>query len=186
MRKLFVFNMTSVDGYFAGPNGELDWHNVDEEFDDFAIEQLSEVGTMLFGRITYDMMAGYWPTDIAKQEDPIVAAKMNTLPKVVVSRTPQQPVWENSTLITDDVVQEISKLKEQPGKDITIFGSSILSASLLPAGLIDEYRIMVNPVVLGRGRPLFAGIDHAMSLELLGTRPFKSGNVLLSYRPVIV
>src|SRR5258708_25381331 len=106
MKKLLVSEMVSVDGFFAGPNGEIDWHNVDEEFNTFAIEQLDSVDTLVFGRVTYELMASYWPTAEALKDDSVVAAKMNALPKIVFSKTLEKVEWNNSLLAKNDVVQQ--------------------------------------------------------------------------------
>jgi dihydrofolate reductase len=181
MGKLYTFDMVSLDGYFSRPNGEIDWHNVGtKEFDDFAIKQLKATEMLLFGRVTYELMASYWPTETAIKNDTAVARLMNSLPKIVVAPK-LQPAWENSKLINKNVGAEVKKLKQQATKDIAIFGSSILSVSLLQLGLIDEIRIAVNPVILGVGRSLFAGLDKTIRLELQKTKVFKSGNVLLTY-----
>ena len=181
MRKLFMFNMVSLDGFFSGPAGELDWHNVDAEFNDFAVKQLDEVDALLFGRVTWELMAAYWPTQAARQNDPAVAGRMNALTKVVASRTLMKAEWENSRLAGRDASREISELKARPGKDIALFGSARLATSLMEAGLIDELRIMVNPVALGAGRRLFAEIGGQHRLKLVASRAFRSGNVLLVY-----
>ena len=181
MRKVFLFNMVSLDGYFEGPNQDISWHNVDAEFNDFAIKQLDEIGALLFGRVTYQLMASYWPTPMAREDDPVVADKMNRLPKVVFSRTLDKLEWENSKLVKDHAAEQVSELKQQPGKDLAIFGSSDLAVSLMRTGLIDEFRVMVNPVVFGGGKPLFKGIDNRVKLKLVNSRPFRSGNVLLYY-----
>jgi len=183
MRKVFLFNMTTLDGFFEGPNQDISWHNVDEEFNEFAIDQLNETGTLLFGRITYQGMASYWPTDAAIHDDPEVAGLMNSLSKIVFSRTLDKPEWNNSRLVKNNVVEEVSKLKQQPGKDIAIFGSSDLAVTLAEQGLIDEYRIIVNPLFLGGGTPLLKGIKEKVNLKLLNARIFKAGNVLLYYAP---
>jgi dihydrofolate reductase len=183
MRKIIFQTLISLDGFFEGPNQEIDWHNVDEEFNEFAIDFLDQVDTLLFGRVTYELMAGYWPTPAATTNDPIVAGKMNHLPKIVFSRTLKKVEWENSRLVKENVAEEITKLKQQPGKDMVIFGSSDLAVTLLPLGLIDECRILVNPVVLGSGKPLFKGIKEKLNLKLIKTKTFKSGNVLLFYQP---
>lgn len=183
MRKIFSFVVATVDGYYEGPNQEFDWPIVDEEFNKFAIEQLDEVDTLLFGRVTYQGMAAYWPTPAAEQDDPKVAARMNEISKIVVSRTLDRPHWANTRVIKANVAEELTKLKQQPGKDIAIFGSSNLTVTLLQLGLVDELRIMVNPVILGAGNSLFRTADKRISLQLLKTRPFNSGNVLLCYRP---
>jgi dihydrofolate reductase len=183
MRKIFAFILTTLDGYYEGPNQEFDFWVVDEEFDGFAVEQLDEVDTLLLGRVTYEGMAAYWPTPQAEQDDPRVAARMNGLSKIVVSRTLDKAKWANTRLIKEDVTEELTKLKHQPGKDIAILGSSDLTVSLLQMGLVDEVRIMVNPVVLGAGNSVFTTADERIGLELLRSRPFSSGNVLLYYQP---
>ena len=183
MRKVFLFNMTTLDGYFEGSNQDISWHNVDEEFNEFAIEQLNEVGTLLFGRVTYQGMASYWPTEFAISNDPEVAGLMNSLPKVVFSRTLDKAEWNNTKLVKENIVDAVSELKGQSGNDIAIFGSSDLAVTLAESGLIDEYRIIVNPVFLGGGTPLLKGIKEKLKLKLLNARIFKSGNVLLYYAP---
>jgi len=183
MRNIIAFEMVTLDGFFAGPNGEIDWHNVDEEFNEFAIDQLDSLGALLFGRVTYQLMASYWPTPVALTDDPIVAGKMNAIPKIVFSQTLDRAEWENSRLVTDDAAEAIAQIKQQPDKDAAIFGSGGLVSSLAQAGLIDEYRLIVNPVVLGNGTPLFKGVQAAIPLKLLKTRTFHSGNVLLYYAP---
>lgn len=183
MRKVFLFNMTTLDGFFEGPNQDISWHHTDEEFNEFAIHQLREVGTLLFGRVTYQGMASYWPTESAIKDDPIVAGLMNSLPKIVFSKTLDKAEWNNSRLVKENVAEEVSKLKQQPGKDIAIFGSSELAVTLAEHGLIDEYRVIVNPVFLGNGTSLLKGIKDKLNLKLLNARTFKSGNVLLIYAP---
>lgn len=181
MRKIILFNMVTLDGFFAGLNGEIDWHQVDEEFNDFAVDQLNKAGGFLFGRVTYDLMASYWPTPEAVQDDPGVAGKMNALPKYVFSRTLARVDWNNSHLIQGDAAGEAAKLKQQAGGDLLLFGSATLAAALTAKNLIDEYRLMVNPVILGRGRPLFQNIQERHNLKLLEKRSFQNGNVLLCY-----
>ena len=183
MRKIFSFITTTLDGYYEGPGGEFDWPIADEEFSEFSLDQLDEVDTLLFGRVTYQGMAEYWPTPAAQKDDPEIAPRMNRISKIVISRTLDQAGWTNTRLIKDNVRAELSKLKQLPGKDIAIFGSSGLTVSLLQWGLIDELRIMVNPVALGDGKSVFRTAAERIHLKLLKARPFKSGNVLLSYRP---
>jgi len=183
MRKVIFFMLTSVDGFFEGAGHNIDWHNVDEEFNEFANEQLSSTDMLLFGRVTYELMASYWPTEQAKADDPEVAGAMNALPKVVVSTTLDKADWENTRLIKDNVAEEVGKLKQQAGKDMIVMGSSDLAVSLAEMGLVDEFRIMVNPVVLGAGKPVFSGIQGRMNLKLLKARTFGNGNVLLYYAP---
>lgn len=183
MRKIIAFLVSTVDGYYEGPKQEFDWPLVDDEFNEFAIEQLRETDTLLFGRRTYEGMAAYWPTAAAQEDDPTVAALMNTHPKIVISRTLDRADWANTRLVKDDVVGELTKLKEGSGRYHSIFGSSELTTNLLRLGLVDELRIMVNPIVLGGGNSLFRTATERTSLTLLNVRPFASGNVLLSYRP---
>jgi dihydrofolate reductase len=183
VRKMFSFMVVTVDGYYEGPNQQfIDWPTVDEEFDEFSVEQLDEVDTLVFGRVTYEMMAAYWPTPAADEDDPRVAARMNSLAKVVVSRTLDKADWANTRLISD--IEGVRALKHQPGKDIAILASSDLTVSLLRMGLVDELRIMVSPLVVGAGKSVFRNAGSRVSLKLLRSRPFDSGNVLLYYQPV--
>jgi dihydrofolate reductase len=183
MGKVIVFNMVTVDGYIAGPNGEIDWHRVDDEFNDFAIDQLSSAEGLIFGRVTYQLMASYWPTPSALADDPIVAGKMNAIPKLVFSRTLQMADWQNTRLVKTDAAAEISRLKQLPGGDQYVFGSANLARTLIQNGLVDEYRLIVNPVVLGSGLPLFQGVKDPLHLKLANSRTFRNGNVLLYYQP---
>jgi len=173
--------MVTLDGYFEGSNQSIEWHNVDDEFNQFAIEQLGNADILLFGRVTYDLMAGYWSTPASNDDDPIVAHKMNTISKIVISKTMVAANWENTRLIKENIQEEVTLLKNQPGKDIYIFGSADLSSTLREMNLIDEYRILINPVVIGNGKPLFANINHTLKLNLLHIKRFNSGNVLLYY-----
>jgi dihydrofolate reductase len=185
MRRMFAFLVATVDGYYEGPDQEFDWPIVDEEFDEFSVRQLDEVDTLVFGRVTYELMASYWPTPAAKEDDPRVASRMNEMPKLVISRTLERADWANTRLIRDNVTEKLSQVKQQPGKDIAILGSSALTVDLLPSGLVDELRIMVSPIILGTGKSLFKTADERIGLTLLETRPFTSGNVLLRYTPAI-
>jgi dihydrofolate reductase len=183
MGKLFLFMMVSLDGYFEGPDHDLSWHNVDQEFSEFAVEQTAAVSTLVFGRRTYEMMAAFWPTDQAR-DDPQTAELMNSKPKLVFSHTLKQVAWHNSRLAAGELAAEIQALKQAAGsRDAAVYGSSGLCLALLGQGLLDELRIMVNPVILGAGTQLFAGLPKPLKLQLLGSRTFRSGNVLLSYRP---
>jgi len=183
MRNIYFQMMISVDGFFEGPNRELDWHVVDRDFLNYAIDLLDSVDTLLFGRVTYQMMADYWPTPAAIEDDPIIAERMNFLPKIVFSPTLEKAEWQNSRLVKGNIAEEITRLKHQPGKDMVIFGSSDLAVALTKLGLIDEYRIIVNPVVLGDGKTLFKGLNERIKLKLIETRTFSSGSVLLRYQP---
>jgi dihydrofolate reductase len=183
MRNVVLSVQVSLDGFIARPNGELDWHLVDREVNEYARDLLDSFDTLVFGRATYQVMAYYWPT--ATPDDPVearIAERLNNLPKLVFSRTLKKLEWKNSRLATGGIVEEIRKLKKEPGKDIGIGGTSIVSA-LAPLGLIDEYKILVVPVVLGSGKPLFKNIKESISLKLRKTRTFSSGLVLLDYHP---
>lgn len=184
MRKVIFQMMISVDGFFEGSNKEIDWHNVDAEFNDHAIDLLKGVDTLLFGRVTYELMASYWPTVDARKDDPVIAAAMNDTAKVVVSRTLKSAGWENTKLISEDIPAELKKLKQQPGKSIAVFGSSDLGVTLLENDLIDEFQIIVNPLILGSGKTIFNGFGHRLPLKLVSARTFKNGNVLLTYQPI--
>jgi dihydrofolate reductase len=183
MRRVTIFNMVTLDGYFEGPNHGIDWHNVDGEFNEFAIDQLNSAGGLVFGRVTYQLMASYWPTPDALKDDPAVANLMNQVPKIVFSRTLDKAEWSNTTLVKGDAGQEIAKLKQQPGNDLYVFGSANLTSTLMRLGLIDEYRVIVNPIVLGRGTPMFQNVQTPFKLKLVNARTFHSGNILLYYAP---
>ncbi|MFZ0417639.1 MAG: dihydrofolate reductase family protein [Candidatus Sulfotelmatobacter sp.] len=178
MRKVIVSNLVSLDGFFEGVNKELDWHVVDEEFHAYAKDMLRKADTLLFGAATYEVMAAYWPTAPSDE----IADRMNGLSKIVFSKTLKKVDWNNSRLVSTSIQEEVSKLKQQPGKDIVILGSAQLASFLLPLGLIDEYRAILNPVLLGGGKPLFNGITERIHLKLITTKVFGSGVVLLSYQ----
>lgn len=182
MRKVYLFDMITVDGYFEGKNHDLSWHNADGEFVEFAIRQLNETGTLLFGKVTYRLMADYWPTPTAMKNDPIVAGLMNSLEKIVFSTTLDKADWNNTRLVRENAAGEVSALKAQQGKGIAILGSSQLAAGLMAHGLIDEFRFMVDPVALGSGTPVLSGLEQTVKLQLIESKVFKSGNVLLRYQ----
>ena len=184
MRKIIVQEMLTVDGFFCGPKGEIDWHNVDAEFNDYAIAALDTFDTLLFGRVTYDLMANYWPTEAALGDDPIVAAKMNSLHKLVLSKSLEKLEWNNSSLMKEIDAEEIKKMKLEEGKDIAIFGSGKIVEQFAELGLIDEYRFFVAPIILGEGKTLFAGLKERKKLRLLSAQAFASGNVLERYAAV--
>jgi len=178
MRKLIVSNVVSLDGFFEGPNHGLDWFVPDEEFFEYAKDMLRAADTLLFGRVTYLHMANYWPSAPADE----IADKMNNLPKIVFSKTLQTVNWNNSRLVSNNIQAEVTKLKQQPGKDMVVLGSARLASALLQMGLIDEYRIILSPVLIGRGNPLFQGIRERIRLKLAATKVLGSGVVVLSYQ----
>lgn len=183
MSRLSVFNLVTLDGYFAGPGGDISWHNVDPEFQELANKASNSGNTLLFGRVTYELMAAYWPTPEAIKDDPVVARGMNSAEKIVFSRTLKNVDWNNTRLVTGDMLAEVRKLKQGSGKDLTILGSGSLVAQLAQEGLIDEFEILLNPVVLGQGKTMFEGVRDRFSLKLKSARTFRNGNVLLSYEP---
>jgi dihydrofolate reductase len=181
VRRLISFIGISLDGYYRGPNGEFDFANVDQEFYDFSNRQDAYIDTLMFGRETYELMAAYWPT--ATEDDPEVIEFMNSVQKVVVSTTLERADWTNTTLVSDNLAAKVKELKERPGKEVAMFGSVRLTASLLELGLVDELRVMVFPILLGNGDSLFSTLNGRVPLELWNTTTFRSGNVLLVYRP---
>jgi dihydrofolate reductase len=186
MRKLIVFNHVTLDGYFVDKNGDMSWAKADHqdaEWNAFVAENASGGGVLVFGRITYELMAGFWPTPFAIENMPDIAKGMNSMPKVVFSRRLEQASWKNTTLVKGDLASEIRKMKQQPGEGMAILGSGSIVSQLAQEGLIDEYQIVVNPIVLGAGRTMFDGVKEKLSLKLTKTRAFKNGNVLLCYEP---
>lgn len=187
MRKLIVFNHVSLDGYFTDANGDMRFAQnpiPDAEWDAFVSSNAGAGGTLVFGRVTYDLMVSFWPTPMAAQQMPDVAERMNSLPKVVFSRTMHEAAWQNTKLVKSDPADEIVKLKNEAGADMVIFGSGMIVAQLTQAGLIDEYQFVIDPVVLGNGRTMFDGLKGKLTFKLKSSRTFANGNVLLSYEPI--
>jgi dihydrofolate reductase len=183
MRKVTIFNLMTLDGYIAGQGGDISWHNVDAEFQELANAASNSGNTLLFGRVTYELMAGFWPTSEAIRTDPIVAAGMNKAEKIVFSRTLQKADWNNTRLVKDDMLTEVRRLKQGSGKNLTVLGSGSIVAQLAKEGLIDEYQVLPNPVVLGKGKTMFEGMKSRLALKLVRTRTFGNGNVFLTYVP---
>jgi len=187
VRRLIVFNNVSLDGYFVDRNGEMRWAHrpqPDAEWNAFVAGNASGGGVLLFGRVTYELMASYWPTPLALKNDPIVAEGMNNLQKVVFSRTLDKVSWKNTKLVKGDLVAEVRKMKAEPGEGMAILGSGSIVSQLAPEGLIDEYQIALIPIVLGKGRTMFDGIKEKLTLKLTKTRAFANGVVMLWYEPV--
>ena len=186
MRKLFVSNPVSLDGYLAGPDGDLSWFAVGPDFFAHVNRMMPTLGLLLFGRVTYEMMAGYWTSpEATKDNDPIVTDLMNELPKLVASRTLKKAGWgrwDNAT-VTADPVKTVRELKSQPGKDMAIFGSGGLVSTLAASGLIDEYRMIMNPSILGQGIPMFRGLTQRVPLRLASSDIFDKNVVMLTYHP---
>jgi dihydrofolate reductase len=189
MRKIYVYMSLSVDGYFEGRDHDLSWHNVDDEFNRFAVELLSDTDLFIYGRRTYELMESFWPgaADDAtmSKENLEIARLLNHTPKIVYSRTldrvEEKKNWKSVELKRDVDPEKIRRLKEEPGRAIGVGGSE-LAVTFLKAGLVDECIFMMTPVVVGAGTPIFKGLDRSLRLELIASRTFKSGNVLLNYR----
>jgi dihydrofolate reductase len=176
----------SLDGFVAGPHGEMDWIRFDGQLVDDVAELTDTADTALFGRVTYEMMAGYWPTAAdspdATKHDIDHARWVNNAPKLVVSRTLESVDWQHSRIVRDDFPAEIARLKQQPGKNLLMIGSTKTAQTFMQLGLIDEYRLNVNPVVLGSGSPLFADTKQQINLQLVSAKMYASGVVGLHYR----
>ena len=186
MRKLIVFNHVSLDGYFTDANGDMTFAEnatLDPEWDAFVAGNASGGGTFVFGRVTYELMASFWPTPLAAENMPDVAERMNNLPKVVFSRTLEEASWNNTKLVKSDLTGEIRRMKQEEGNGMVIFGSGTIIAQLAQEGLIDEYQVVVDPIALGNGRTMFDGMKEKLPLKLTKTRTFGNGNVLLCYEP---
>ena len=171
MRRVIAFEQVSLDGYFVDANGDMSWAHkdpADAEWNAFVGSNASGGGALLFGRITYEMMASFWPTPAAMEMLPDVAEGMNQMPKIVFSRTLEKASWKNTTLMKGDLAAEVRKLKQESGPAITILGSGSIVSQLAQAGLIDEYKVVVNPLVLGKGRTMFEGVSWRPSLRLAG------------------
>lgn len=183
MRRLIAWNVMTLDGYFEGPEPwSLDFHSLifGPEVQALSDAQLRDAGLLLFGRRTFTGMAGYWPT---AEDEGDTARQMNSLPKAVISNTLERADWNNSTLLKGDGVELVRGLKAEAGRRIYVFGSAELLGSLLPHGLVDEYRLCIAPVLLGRGNPLFKTADARIGLELREARGCSNGGVLLTYAP---
>jgi dihydrofolate reductase len=187
MRKITVFNFITLDGYFAGPHGEIDWFKTiekDEEYDAYTKSQAKIGEPLIFGRTTYEMMKSYWPTEFARQNDPVMADAVNLSPKIVFSKKLQkveeEENWKNVRMIADITSETIKAIKEEEGKNLTVLGSGSIVQQLANLGMIDEYQFMVVPIVLGAGKSMFAGVQQT-SLKLLEVKLFKNGIVSLWY-----
>jgi dihydrofolate reductase len=183
-RRLTAFGHVSVNGNFVDGSGDMSWaHKRDAEWNAFVAENAAGDSELVFGRITYQMMAGYWPSAQAIQASPRVAERMNQSRKVIFSRTLESAGWNNSTLVKGELAASMRRLKAQPGKPMVILGSGSIVSQLAQDGLIDEFQIVVNPLILGKGRAYFEGIADRIDLTLARSRVFTNGNILLCYIP---
>jgi dihydrofolate reductase len=186
MRKLIVFNMVSLDGFFVDGKGDMSWaHKQDAEWNAFTSGNASGSGVLVFGRITYQLMASYWPTPMALQNSPAVAKGMNEMPKIVFSRTLDKASWSNTKLLKGDLATEVRNLKKESGPDMVILGSGSIVSQLAQENLIDEYQLAVSPIVLGKGRTLFEGLKEKLNLKLKSSRIFGNGTVFACYQPAV-
>jgi dihydrofolate reductase len=184
MQNLSAFITTSLDGYFADSSGDMSWaHKSDPEWLDFVSGNASQGGMLLFGRVTYELMIKYWPTPMAKQQNPVVAEGMNSAQKVVFSRTLNEATWQNTKLVKSDLPGEVRKLKQQSGNGMCILGSGAIITQLAEERLIDDLQVVVSPIILGKGRTPFETAKQRLPIKLQKTRSFTNGNVVLYYGP---
>ena len=185
MRKIISFVHVSLDGFVAGPNGEMDWIKINEEIFDHVEKRISQSDTALYGRVTYDMMEGYWPTagnkPNATKHDIEHSKWYAKARKIVLSSTLKEEGLENTTIISDDLSKKINEIKQEPGNEILLFGSPSTTHALMKENLIDGYWLFVNPIILGKGIPLFANIQDKTKLKLLSNHQFACGVTALSY-----
>lgn len=182
MHPILVFNNISIDGYFEGPDHDIGWSKGD--FQAFPDDPSQQADTILLGRTTYDLMAGFWPTEQAASLYPDVAKYMNSAEKVVVTHRPFEPTWDNTTIVSSDVIDTIRSLKQKPGKSIIVLGSNSVCVQLLEAGLVDRLQLVVNPIALGQGTPMLSGLGQYAPLKLVDSQTSPTGVVMLTYEPV--
>jgi dihydrofolate reductase len=186
MPNVVVFNSVTLDGYFAGANGDISWaHSAgrDDEWNAFVAGNAGGGGTLLLGRVTYDMMASYWPTPQAARNDPAVAEHINGLRKIVFSTTLGEPKWNNTTVVKSGVAETVRRLKRTPGPDMVVLGSGSIVLQLAQENLVDEYQFVLCPVALGSGKTMFEGLSERVNLVLSSTRAFRNGKVVICYAP---
>jgi dihydrofolate reductase len=185
MRRIVLFMHTTLDGFAAGPNGEMDWIHVDDEIFEYAGNETDKADAALYGRVTYQMMDGYWPTAAAQpnasKHDIQHSNWYNSVEKIVLSRTLKSDDLKNTIVVNDNFSGEINKLKKKPGKNILIFGSPTAVQSLLGENLVDEVWLFINPVVLGKGLSFFSGVKSNLKLKLVSSKALTSGVVCLHY-----
>lgn len=187
MRKVILSMMVSLDGYIEDQNRQIGWHVWDDEMSRYMGLFFTRVDTLLLGRVTYQMMRDFWTTSAADKEDSAIADNMNRVNKIVFSKTLETVSWgkwDNARLIQGGIAKEVEELKGREGKDLVMFGGANLASAFVKRGLLDEYQLIVNPVVLGKGTPIFQEMKEILHMELIETRTFKCGNVLLSYKAV--
>ena len=181
MRKITAFIFTSLNGYYQGTNGNIDWHSNGPEEIEFAQHKLQEGKTLLFGRKTYEMMKNFWVSPMAYELFPNVALRINQAEKIVCSTTLEETEWNNASILNGDAIGQIRTLKESEGENMTLMGSGSLVKQLAEANLIDDYELMIDPVVLGGGQTIFEGINRELQLKLTDARLFRESGMLLLY-----
>ncbi len=186
MRKVIASTFVSVDGFVVGPNEDISWvmNNFNDDMAKYAGDLMNSMSEVLLGRVTYEIMSHAWPNQTEATSPG--ADKMNHTPKIVFSRTLERAEWGtygNARVVKDHPEEEIARLKGQPGQNMVIYGSANLVRNLTELGLIDEYQLLVHPIALGSGKPLFAGLPHQVNLRMLRTESFKNGVVVLYYEP---
>jgi dihydrofolate reductase len=184
-RRLIVFEMVSVDGFFTDEKGDIGWaHNAqDHEWNEFTAQNAKGGGVFLLGRVTYEMMASHWPRPEAAKQNPAVAESMNRNQKIVFSRTLGRPTWQNTRVVAGNLGAEVRRLKEEAGPPLVVMGSGTIVSQLAAEGLVDEFQLVTFPIVLGKGRTLFAGVSRPLALRRTNERSFHNGNLLLCYAP---
>jgi dihydrofolate reductase len=185
MRKLTVFNFITLNGYFEGPQkGDTSWHTHGKEESDYALNMLKLNNTLLFGRVTYEHMKSYWPTHMAMEQIPEMAKGMNQAEKIVFSNTLKTADWNNTRIIKGNIFEEIIHLKKTGSKDLTVLGSGTIVTQFAEQGLVDKYQVMIDPVAISGGTPVFNKIGKKLALDLKEVKTFKTGVVLLTYSPL--
>jgi dihydrofolate reductase len=185
MRTISSFTFLTINGFYKGINNDISWHIHGEEGNQYSIDRLQSGNILMFGRVTYEMMFSFWPTEAAFSMFPTVAEKMNNSEKLVVSNSLHSASWQNSKIISGDIISQITQLKNTPGKNISILGSGTLITALTDAGLIDEYEFLIDPLAIGKGSPIFQNIENTLNLKFTESKVFeKSGSILLTYKKV--
>lgn len=188
MRKIIFLMHITLDGLVAGPNGEMDFITYNDEVaaDTYSLHDTTDAA--IYGRVTYEMMAGYWPTVLSNPEsdpnDRRHAIWLETAAKIVATRSPLTVDWAGTVVIGADIASDMAALKAQPGKDMWLLGSPTLAQTFMRLDLIDEYRLNINPVILGRGKPLFSDLETPRRLSLVETKSYKGGVIGLRYVPI--